>query len=235
MESDTGKVATEGQEFVSAIRPILEQRDPWVLLEHLERNVTIGQLRALLYCEDQDAVKVAVFCFAWLGTMDHVAEVARQLHSPDKMVAFLAEHALWSIWFRAGDARANADLHEAVHLIHEGRLDAAIETATRILGRCPDYAEAYNQRAIAHFLKGDYAPAVEDCQDAIVRNPCHFGALAGLGHCYAVLGKLELALSAYRRALAIYPRMDGMRESIRQIRRGLARSQSADGFPSTQA
>jgi len=35
--------------------------------------------------------------------------------------------------------------------------------------------------------------------------PCHFGAWAGLGHCYAHEGRLAEAVEAYERALEINP------------------------------
>jgi cytochrome c-type biogenesis protein CcmH/NrfG len=48
--------------------------------------------------------------------------------------------------------------------------------------------------------------------------PCHFGAWAGLGHCYAHEGQLAEAVEAYERALAINPHLEGVRQAVEEMR-----------------
>ena len=50
--------------------------------------------------------------------------------------------------------------------------------------------------------------------------PCHFGAWAGLGHCYAHEGQLVDAVEAYERALEINPHLDGIRQAVAELRGG---------------
>jgi tetratricopeptide (TPR) repeat protein len=150
------------------------------------------------------------------------------LHDEDAETAGLAEHALWSIWFRAGTPQANLCLTRAIRLISEGHLDRGIRLLDAIIEEHPDFAEAYNQRAIAKFLQGEYEQVVADCEETLRLNPHHFGASAGLGHSYAARGLLDLALGAYRRTLGIHPRLEGIRQSMQQIRKCMARARAAD-------
>jgi tetratricopeptide (TPR) repeat protein len=47
--------------------------------------------------------------------------------------------------------------------------------------------------------------------------PTHFGAIAGMGHCYTQLGQLDQALECYRRALEINPRMSTIARMIDRL------------------
>jgi cytochrome c-type biogenesis protein CcmH/NrfG len=48
--------------------------------------------------------------------------------------------------------------------------------------------------------------------------PCHFGAWAGMGHCFLHLGQLDHALRAYDRALEINPHMRSISQAATEIR-----------------
>ena len=47
--------------------------------------------------------------------------------------------------------------------------------------------------------------------------PCHFGALAGMGHCYAHLGDCGRAIDCYEKSLSINPHMCGIREAVQEL------------------
>ena len=52
---------------------------------------------------------------------------------------------------------------------------------TRLIATAPDFAEAYNQRAIIYFHQGRFADSVKDCESVLARNPYHFGRGFGDG------------------------------------------------------
>jgi len=220
-----------GQEFVRQVRPILERHDGEGLVAHLSRYWPNDRLRGLLTCGNEDAEKMALVCLSLTGTMADNAVVAQMLHDEDALTASFAEHAIWSIWFRAGDDDAKLRLTRAVHLIDKGLFAKAIEVLSALLERCPTFAEAYNQRAISYFLQGDYNRAIADCRAALRLNAHHFGAMAGLGHSYASLGQLAQALEAYRCSLQLHPRLEGIRESIQQIRKHVDQDKSQSHSP----
>ena len=78
----------------------------------------------------------------------------------------------------------------------------------------PRFAEAYNQRAIAHFFRGHFEASAADCLRVLERNPYHFGALAGLAQCQLRLDQRREALKTFRRALRLQPFSEGLREAV---------------------
>ncbi|MFM6038746.1 MAG: tetratricopeptide repeat protein, partial [Sphaerospermopsis kisseleviana] len=52
---------------------------------------------------------------------------------------------------------------------------------------------------------GNYQKSLADCQMVVQLNPVHFGALHGMGLCYAAIGKYGEAIEAFQKALNIQP------------------------------
>lgn len=202
------------------------------LLVYLRNHWQTKDLVALLGCGEPDTVKTALVCLSLVGALADSPAVVRALHACDKMVAKFAEHCLWSIWLRDGEPEANAQLQQAVQLIAEERLDEALDVLDNLLECAPGLAEAYNQRAIVLFLAGEYEAAADDCRQTLKHNPHHFAAMAGLGHCHAAEGRFREAYDAYRSALEIHPRLEGLHRSMQTIRECLRRHASAESPPS---
>ena len=86
---------------------------------------------------------------------------------------------------------------------------------TRLIAAAPNFAEAYNQRAIIYFHQGRFAESVQDCQRVLSRNPYHFGAISGMAQCQLELKRPHDALKTLRRALKLQPHHTSLRETIR--------------------
>ena len=209
--------------FVSTVRPFLQAQDASGLADMVRGRWSRDQIGRLLESPDLDARKVAALCLGLVGGRQCVDRLCPKLCDPDPVVHQMAEHALWSIWFRLGKTpAANADLCRGAQAL--GRRDFARATShfDAALDADPDFAEAYNQRAIARYLGDDFAASIDDCREAVRLMPCHFGAWAGLGHCHLHLDQLDDALRAYRRALDIYPHLHDVRQAVAEIRQRLA-------------
>jgi tetratricopeptide (TPR) repeat protein len=133
------------------------------------------------------------------------------------MVSQMAEHALWSIWFRLANARAVALVKCGNTHLHHGNYTCAIEKFSQALQEDSSFAEAHNQRAIAYYLSERFAESIDDCRATLALMPQHFGAMSGMGHCHAHLGQWRPARHCYRLALAIHPRLEGIQSSLQQI------------------
>ena len=206
------------EQFIRAVQPLLERRDVCGLHTLLKSRWSCDDLRTLLHSEHLDAKKVGLLCLAMVGTACSVADVAVELKHPDKIVNEMAEHALWSVWFRCGTPPANHELMRGAQALERKDIPHAIRHFDRAIEQCPTFAEPFNQRATARYLQEEYEPSIADCQRAIELMPCHFGALAGMGHCYAHLGKPREAIAAYERALEANPHLDCVRQTVQELK-----------------
>jgi tetratricopeptide (TPR) repeat protein len=143
--------------------------------------------------------------------------LARALGDKDPVVRQLAENSLWSIWFRASTLEHNQALQQVLKLAEDGETRRAEEMASRLIAVAPDFAEAYNQRAILYFKQGRFADSARDCQRVIGLNPYHFGALGGLFQCQIYLHQPGEALETLRRAARLQPHNTSFRDAIRSL------------------
>jgi tetratricopeptide (TPR) repeat protein len=190
-------------------------------IDAFRRNVSAryneATLARLLQSGEPQARRASVLALGLFGGFSSNAAVARGLRDPDPTVRALADNALWSIWFRADTPENNEALEQIRDLIGRRRLDLAIDQANQLIARSPNFAEAYNQRAIAHFFQGRFAESVADCRKVLIQNPYHTGALSGMGQCQLRLGHREEAIETFRRALKIQPYNEGLREMIAEL------------------
>lgn len=208
------------KKFVELVEPLLAQQDLCGLLELLQTNWHPEQIRDLLRSSHSDARKIALLSLALVGPTCCVEELAGLLRDRDPVINQLAEHALWAIWFRASKLpQANQLIGRGSQALNEKDFAGAIQLFNQAIAIDPDFAEAYNQRAIAYYLTEDYENSIADCRRATRRMPCHFGAWSGMGHCHAHLNEIPEAIESYEKALSINPRMDCVRETVNELRR----------------
>jgi len=113
------------------------------------------------------------------------------------------EQRIWALWFDSPDSAAETLLTQARDTASGGDLDTALALFGELTTRYPDYAEAWNQRAILHYLRGDLRSSLDDIARALELEPRHFGALAGRGQCYLRLDRPRESLAAFEASLAI--------------------------------
>ena len=81
----------------------------------------------------------------------------------------------------------------------------------------PDYIEAWNRRATLYYMQNNYARSMEDIRQVLIREPRHFGALAGLGMIMQETGDDKHALEALRKALAINPHLEKIPDLVKTL------------------
>jgi len=112
---------------------------------------------------------------------------------------------LWRIWATAPDATSQDLLDRGQARIRQADYASAEEILTELIAYCPDYAEGWNQRAFARFLRQDYGRALEDIAVALDLEPRHFGALSGRAVTLIAMGRPKTGHIALRAALKINP------------------------------
>jgi tetratricopeptide (TPR) repeat protein len=207
------------RQFVELLQPALQAQDWNRLMKTIKSNWTSDQVLSLLHCDDCDARKIAALAVGLIGQSCCLPELQRKLLDEDRMVVQMAEHAMWQIWFRGGECEeANKFLARGAEALNRQDLDQAIRHLDKAISLSPDFAEAYNQRAIAHYLAERYHESVADSKKVVALMPLHFGAWSGLGHAYLAMGNLAEAQQAYEKALEVNPHLDCILELVQELR-----------------
>ena len=167
---------------------------------------------------DPTARRAAAVALGLVGTMTSNPTVGGALRDPDPSVRAAAVEAVWEIWFRGDGSGQGAALKQAISLPD---LEQRLATLDDLIREHPDFAEAYNQRAVQQFTRGAYSAAVADCEAVLRLNPYHFGAAVGMGQCYLRMKKPRAAVRAFAQALDLNPDLHDLRAALASLRETL--------------
>jgi tetratricopeptide (TPR) repeat protein len=134
-----------------------------------------------------------------------IQKLLEDLKNPNESIRKRATYELWRLWFHQKGVYGLQLLEQSQALMQSGDMQQAELLLSQLVQDQPDFAEAWNRRAVLYYLREDYHRAIADCQQVITLNPIHFGALHGLGLCHMAVGNYSDALQAFRQALAIQP------------------------------
>jgi tetratricopeptide (TPR) repeat protein len=137
--------------------------------------------------------------------------------APDDETAKAVEQRIWALWMISRSDTANLLMTRVQKAIEEKDLDLALKLLDAIVQIKPDYVEAWNRRATIYYMKKDYGHSVADIREVLRLEPRHFGALTGLGLILQDIGDDKQALEVYRRALAVYPRLERIPDIIKTL------------------
>ena len=137
--------------------------------------------------------------------------------APDAETSKAIEERIWALWFHSGSDTADLLMTRARAALDGKETDLGLKLLDSILTFKPDYVEAWNRRATVYFAQKDYAAALADIRQVLAREPRHFGALAGLGLIMQDIGDDKQALEVYRRALAVYPRLQRIPDVVKTL------------------
>jgi tetratricopeptide (TPR) repeat protein len=137
--------------------------------------------------------------------------------APDEASAKHVEAQIWAHWMQTPSDTAALLMMRAKAAMDAQQMDVAQKLLDAVVKLRPDYVEGWNRRATLYYLRNDYMHSLEDIQQVLVREPRHFGALAGLGMIMQDLGDDKRALDAFRKALAINPHLDKVPELVKAL------------------
>ena len=137
--------------------------------------------------------------------------------APTEESAKYVENRIWALWLAAGGDTSNLLMGRVKTAMEKKELDVALKLLNAIIDLKPDFVEAWNRRATVYFNNKDYESAVADIHEVLAREPRHFGALSGLGTIMQELGNDKAALEAYRRALAVHPKLEKVPEMVKRL------------------
>ena len=128
------------------------------------------------------------------------------------------EQKIWEIWTtHPTDPKLTMELSKGTKLMQGNTLAESIKIFSNLIDLDPSWAEAWNKRATALYLIGDYEGSQKDIDKVLELEDRHFGALAGQGLVNIKLENYEKAIESYKRAQEIYPAMQSPKIMIEQI------------------
>jgi tetratricopeptide (TPR) repeat protein len=102
--------------------------------------------------------------------------------------------------------------------MQQHELKTSVETFTRLIDIAPDLSEAWNKRATAYWLLGNFPASLSDICETIKREPRHFGAYSGLGMIRAEMGEYPRAVAAFELARKYNPHIAGIDDEIDRLK-----------------
>ena len=137
--------------------------------------------------------------------------------APDEVSAKHVEARIWALWLQTPSDTAALLMVRAKAAMDAQQTDLALKLLNAIIKMRPDYVEAWNRRATIYYLQNNYARSLADIEQVLVREPRHFGALAGLGMIMQDIGDEKRALEAFRKALAVNPHLEKVPDLVKTL------------------
>ena len=137
--------------------------------------------------------------------------------APDEASAKHVEARIWALWMQTPSDTTALLMMRAKAAMDAQQMGVALKLLDAVVKLRPDYVEGWNRRATLYYLQNDYAHSLQDIEQVLVREPRHFGALAGLGMIMQDLGDEKRALEAFRKALAVNPHLEKVPELVKTL------------------
>ncbi|GAB3292344.1 hypothetical protein GCM10027511_05370 [Hymenobacter humi] len=128
------------------------------------------------------------------------------------------QNGIWQQWLASGDVALDKELEAGMRAMQAGDHTLAIQHFTRLIQLNPDFSEAWNKRATAYYLRGEYRASLADIAETLQREPRHFGALWGKASILQQLNEFRLALQVLSRLARICPHLPGLQEQQLALR-----------------
>ena len=138
------------------------------------------------------------------------------------------EAAIWEQWTMVPDQQQRATMMRGIAEMQQQQLKASVETFTRLIEVAPELSEAWNKRATASWLLGNFPASLADICETIKREPRHFGAYSGLGMIRAEMDENARAVAAFELARKWNPHIVGIDGEIARLK-ALAGASGTDG------
>jgi tetratricopeptide (TPR) repeat protein len=137
--------------------------------------------------------------------------------APDDESAKYIENRIWAMWIATDSDTTTLLMSRVKTAVDAKDIDLGIKLLGAIIDIKPDYLEAWNRRATLYYMKKDFDRSLADIHEVLKREPRHFGALSGLGMILQEVGDEKDALEAFRRALAVHPRLEHIPDLVKQL------------------
>lgn len=150
-----------------------------------------------------------------MSTLDDLFARLREATAPSEIEAL--QEGIWQIWLTTGDNVLDKHLEAGMRYLAADNYTLAISEFSAIIARNPLYAEGWNKRATAYYLRGEYRASLDDVRQALLLEPRHFGALSGRATMLLHLGDVAGAMRTLRQMERLCPQWPGLQARLRDL------------------
>ena len=136
----------------------------------------------------------------------------------DPMAIQSLEAAIWEQWIMVQDGPQRELMMRGIAEMQQHQLKQSVETFSKLIEIAPDLSEAWNKRATAHWLLGNFPASLNDICETVKLEPRHFGAYSGLGMIRAEMGEYPRAVAAFELAKKYNPHIVGIDDEIARLK-----------------
>jgi tetratricopeptide (TPR) repeat protein len=128
------------------------------------------------------------------------------------------EAAIWEQWIMVPDGPQRELMMRGILEMQQRQLKQSVDTFSKLIEIAPELSEAWNKRATAHWLLGDFPASLSDICETVKLEPRHFGAYSGLGMIRAEMGEYPRAVAAFELAKKYNPHIVGIDDEIARLK-----------------
>ena len=128
------------------------------------------------------------------------------------------EAAIWEQWVMVPEGPRRELMLRGITEMQQRQLKQSVETFSQLIEMAPDLSEAWNKRATAYWLLGNFPASLSDICETVKREPRHFGAYSGLGMIRAQMGEYPRAVAAFELAKKYNPHIVGIDDEIERLK-----------------
>jgi tetratricopeptide (TPR) repeat protein len=128
------------------------------------------------------------------------------------------EAAIWEQWIMVPEGPQRELMMRGIVEMQQRQLAGSVETFSKLIEIAPDLSEAWNKRATAYWLLGNFSASLADICETLKREPRHFGAYSGLGMIRAEKGEYPRAVAAFELARKYNPHIIGIDDEIERLK-----------------
>ena len=136
----------------------------------------------------------------------------------DPVAVQTLEQAIWEQWVLVPDGPQRELMVRGIAEMQQHQLKQSVETFSKLIEIAPDLSEAWNKRATAYWLLGNFPASLNDICETVKREPRHFGAYSGLGMIRAEMGEYPRAVAAFELARKHNPHIVGIDDEIERLK-----------------
>jgi len=127
-------------------------------------------------------------------------------NASDHEIAMKYEKKIWHYWHNDGsNEKNNAMMKKCLNHLDNGALKISLDCFITLKKIEKNWAEPVNKIATIKFLLGDYDGSLKDIKLTLLKEPRHFGAIAGSVQINIILKKYDRAIKDLDRLKEIHP------------------------------